>query len=117
MNYKRLTTKLNTGTYYLSCENCTVEDNTNCESYDCKGLAFQRLGELEDKIEQGRLIELPCKVGDTVYHFSHRPFNLSLKANTVYAANVLRIVITGSAISLITQIHELYVTEIGRAHV
>lgn len=26
-----------------------------------------RLAELEDKIEQGTLIELPCKVGDTVY--------------------------------------------------
>lgn len=26
-----------------------------------------RLAELEDKIENGTLIELPCKVGDTVY--------------------------------------------------
>ena len=29
--------------------------------------AIKRLAELEDKIEQGTLIELPCKVGDTVY--------------------------------------------------
>ncbi len=29
--------------------------------------ALKRLAELEDKIEQGTLIELPCKVGDTVY--------------------------------------------------
>lgn len=28
---------------------------------------YQRLSELENKIEQGTLIELPCKVGDTVY--------------------------------------------------
>lgn len=28
---------------------------------------YKRLHELEDKIEQGTLIELPCKVGDTVY--------------------------------------------------
>ena len=27
----------------------------------------QRLRELQNKIEQGTLIELPCKVGDTVY--------------------------------------------------
>lgn len=27
----------------------------------------QRLRELQGKIEQGTLIELPCKVGDTVY--------------------------------------------------
>lgn len=26
-----------------------------------------RLAELEDKIEQGTLIELPCKVGDTIW--------------------------------------------------
>ena len=29
--------------------------------------ALTRLGELEDKIENGTLIELPCKVGDTIY--------------------------------------------------
>ena len=28
---------------------------------------LNRLAELEDKIEQGTLIELPCKVGDRVY--------------------------------------------------
>ena len=31
------------------------------------GDAVNRLAELEDKIENGTLIELPCKVGDTVY--------------------------------------------------
>ena len=30
--------------------------------------AYERLAELEDKIENGTLIELPCKVGDTVYY-------------------------------------------------
>lgn len=33
-------------------------------------LAINRLAELEDKIEQGTLIELPCKVGDTAYHLT-----------------------------------------------
>ena len=28
---------------------------------------YKRLYELEDKIETGTLVELPCKVGDTVY--------------------------------------------------
>lgn len=28
---------------------------------------YVRLAELEDKLESGRLVELPCKVGDTVY--------------------------------------------------
>ena len=29
---------------------------------------YKRLAELEDKIEQGTLIELPCKVGDIFYY-------------------------------------------------
>lgn len=28
---------------------------------------YNRLAELEDKIENGTLVELQCKVGDTVY--------------------------------------------------
>lgn len=31
---------------------------------------YRRLKEYEDLEEQGRLIKLPCKVGDTVYYFS-----------------------------------------------
>lgn len=29
---------------------------------------YQRLAELEDKIENGTFIELPCKAGTTIYH-------------------------------------------------
>ena len=28
---------------------------------------LERLAELEDKIESGTLVEIPCKVGDTIY--------------------------------------------------
>lgn len=31
---------------------------------------LNRLAELEDKIENGTLVELPCKVGDTAYEIS-----------------------------------------------
>ncbi len=31
------------------------------------GMIIDRLAELEDKLESGELLELPCKVGDTVY--------------------------------------------------
>ena len=34
-------------------------------------LLYNRLAELEDKIENGTFIELPCKVGDTVYQVFH----------------------------------------------
>lgn len=49
--YKRLTTK---GAEWIESNHDEVE-------------VYCRLRELEDKIEQGTLIELPCKVGDTVY--------------------------------------------------
>lgn len=32
-----------------------------------------RLAELEDKMEDGQLVELPCKVGDTVYRAWYAP--------------------------------------------
>lgn len=36
--------------------------------YDCDtGDIIDRLAELEDKIEIGKMIELPCKIGDTIY--------------------------------------------------
>ena len=33
--------------------------------------AYERLAEFEDKIEDGTLIELPCKVGDKAYCIYH----------------------------------------------
>ena len=35
--------------------------------YTTKWTAIGRLAELETKIEAGKLVELPCKVGDIVY--------------------------------------------------
>ena len=55
----------------------------------------------------------PCKVGDTVYYFSHRPFNLALLSNTIYEADVVRIVTTRLGTSLVIQIRNEYgVTEV-----
>ncbi len=62
---------------------------------------------------KSRFVELPCEVGQTVYYFSHYPFNLSVLPNTVYEAHVVRIVITKLGASLVIQIHnEQGVTEI-----
>lgn len=65
--YKRLTNKDWKENYDIfedvCCDTC-AEDCGECErSFN----ALVRLAELEDKIENGMLIELPCKVGDTVY--------------------------------------------------
>lgn len=44
-------------------------DNLPCgeNSYEYKGLLLETLGKYEDAEEQGLLLKLPCKVGDTVY--------------------------------------------------
>lgn len=59
---ERLTKTYADGTY-------GVADNLPCgeNSYDFKELLIRTLGHYENLAEQGRLIELPCKIGDTVY--------------------------------------------------
>ncbi len=59
---ERLTKIYSDGTHGAS-------DNLPCgeNSYDYKNLLIEKLGEYEDLEEQGRLIKLPCEVGDTVY--------------------------------------------------
>ena len=71
MSYKRLTKK---GNYYdkddhelglvIELDERHYEEVNDIDTI-CEKL--NRLAELEDKIENGTLIELPCKVGDTGY--------------------------------------------------
>lgn len=60
---ERLTKTYSDGTHGAS-------DSLPCgeNSYDYKNLLIERLGKYEDLEEQGRLIKLPCKVGDDVYY-------------------------------------------------
>ena len=44
---------------------CSKEDWENCQTIDD---VVDKLADYEDLEEQGRLVKLPCKVGDTVYH-------------------------------------------------
>lgn len=82
-DYKRLTKKDKYGHWYTDTKindrfmwstdgKVWERDLTHC-AFD--GEAIDRLAELEEKIESGRLVELPCKVGDMVYEFfkNHRP--------------------------------------------
>lgn len=59
---ERLTKTYSDGTHGAS-------DSLPCgeNSYDYKNLLIERLGKYEDLEEQGRLLKLPCKVGDTIY--------------------------------------------------
>ena len=67
-DYKRLTEK--------------EEDwfDTNLHSAE----VYNRLAELEDKIENGTLIELPCKVGDTIYYIGSLEVRAFFKIKTLY---------------------------------
>lgn len=60
-DYKRLTFKILVDPYDDDCEET---ENAAAASYDD---LLNRLAKLEDKIENGTLVELPCKEGDIVY--------------------------------------------------
>ena len=73
-------TSLNSMKHYMPCVPCRhkaekkmdangkmyTEKHSYCDTCEVKML-FNRLKHYEDLQEQGRLIELPCAVGDTVY--------------------------------------------------
>ena len=69
-DYKRLTKRSDFGWFHGNCENCPSNGKCNPKGsnfFDCLEVFVDRLGELEDKIEQGLLVELPCKVGDKIF--------------------------------------------------
>lgn len=77
-NYKRLTNN-NSDEYdpeYDFCCSCKYfgepcgcnRPNGTCDRYDRFLETYNRLSELEDKIENKMLMELPCKIGDTIYY-------------------------------------------------
>lgn len=76
----------------------------NNKSIALMGKDLETLVNLE---EQGRLIELPCKIGDTVYYINTHN-RLSLFKNTVYEAKVARFVTTRYGTSIVIQIRNEY---------
>lgn len=66
--------KLNHGenglrTFYQCFGGKPNADYSNCEEGYC---AMEKLSSYEDAEDQGLLLRLPCKVGDTVYHIAGR---------------------------------------------
>ena len=62
--YKRLTERYSDEIEIKACTTC---ETPTCDGCGMKKEILNRLADLEDKIEEGKLVELPCKVGDTVY--------------------------------------------------
>lgn len=71
MRYDRFTKKTEFDNYTIKCEDCKYKDE--CEGYDvdCEYYLLRELGRLEDKLENGTLIEMPCKVGDIIYYIKY----------------------------------------------
>lgn len=81
----------------LCCEYCKATEE---EGADCRGCAinecFNKLGKYEDLEEQGKMLKLPCKVGDVVYsNHSMQGWHFREK-NRPYEAKVVFIGINGA---------------------
>ena len=89
---KRLTKTYSDGTHGAS-------DNLPCgeNSYDYKNLLIEKLGKYEDLEERGKLVKLPCEIGDDVWFVpSQTCYKLNIlnghsEANRVYHQKVARI--------------------------
>lgn len=67
---ERLTKKNDSGGYYYTkCfEKCDgLGASSKCDDCEIMTSVCEKLGDYEDLEEQGRLVKLPCKVGDTLY--------------------------------------------------
>lgn len=77
MKYKRLTRRNEDGTTWVKCSVCDIQDKCDFTKETCCQELQDRLAELEDKIEQGTLVELdmklPFKVGNTAYWLNGLP--------------------------------------------
>ena len=74
-DYKRLTKKFENGYVMADCTNCPSYKKCDDRTHYCQTTIKDRLTDLEDKIENGTLVELPCKVGDMVYYTSPEYYN------------------------------------------
>jgi hypothetical protein len=66
-------------------------DDVQCDDEE----VYNRLAELEDKIENGTLVELPCKVGDTLYYVNMYASTPRIEANFVHTIEMFEEGITG----------------------
>lgn len=68
MKYQRLTKKVKDCFQYdLKDFKHKIGEFGDYDAFFAYSMAIKRLGELEEKIENGTLVELPCKVGEIMY--------------------------------------------------
>ena len=86
MEYKRLTEKTKDCFQYdLKDFKHKIGEFGDYDAFFAYSMAVKRLGELEEKIEAGTLIEIPCKVGDNAvaiidtFCYPNAIYNVKLK--------------------------------------
>lgn len=70
-NFKRFTelkTYPNGKKGYIQYSVSGCYNDMNCKGDYTTGESVDRFAELEDKMENGTLVELPCRVGDVIYY-------------------------------------------------
>ena len=84
---ERLTDRNADGNYfYPKCfEKCDwLEASIKCDNCDIATSICEKLCKYEDLEEHGRLIKLPCKVGDTVYFIKNSETIVKRKADMIF---------------------------------
>ena len=86
MEYERLTKKVKDCFQYdLKDFKHKIGEFGDYDAFFAYSMAVKRLGELEEKIENGTLVELPCKVGDNAvaiidtFCYPNAIYNVKLK--------------------------------------
>ena len=95
MEYKRLTIRL-------------ANKEIGCLREYRKDDLIRRLAELEDKIENGTLVELPCKVGDVMYEVfkNHKP-------PFIQQTKIEKVIITNKGLRLKLERNSVYETSVS----
>lgn len=82
----RLTKKNDSGGYYYpKCfEKCNgLGASSKCDNCEITTSVCEKLGKYEDLEEHGLLLQLPCKIGDTIYEVSYENREFVIKEHIV----------------------------------
>ena len=96
------------GCKYFGEPNGCNRPNGTCDNYERFLEIYNRLAELEDKIENRTLMELPCKAGDTIYEvfkYHKPPF--------IQQTKVEKIIVTEKGLKLKLARNSFYETSIA----
>lgn len=107
--YKRLTEKIiGYFEYDLKDFKHKLSDFNDYDAFFSYSMIVKRLGELEDKIENGTLVELPCKVGDVMYEVfkNHKP-------PCIQQTKVEKVIVTNKGVRLKLERNSVYETSVS----